>query len=167
VGGTSLGTSNLATAGGTASASLTVGGASLASGANTITATYSGSGTFAGSTATVTVNVTAPASDVVASASPKPNLAQSGWGVNVQLQEEAGTATTLTGFTINGTNFTSSIAAFFGSTKIAAHGTLSANLIIQWLPLPANIVFAFTGVDAGGMQWSRSVSIATAAAAAK
>jgi hypothetical protein len=161
LGTTALGTATLAATGATASASLTVKGSSFAAGANSITATYGGSGTFAGSTASATVTVTTPASNVVATATPQSSGAQVGWGVKVQLQETAGTATTLTGFAINGTDFTPAIAGFFGSTQLPANGTLTANLIIQWLPLPANIVFSFTGVDASGRKWSQSVSIAT------
>jgi len=161
LGTTALGTATLAAAGATASASLTVKASSLAAGANTITATYAGSSTFAGSTASATVTVTTPGSNVVATATPQSSGAQVGWGVKVQLQETAGTATTLTGFAINGTDFTPAIAGFFGSTQLPANGTLTANLIIQWLPLPANIVFSFTGVDASGRKWSQSVSIAT------
>jgi hypothetical protein len=161
VGSTPLGTASLAVTGATASASLTVKGSGLAAGANTITATYGGSNTFAGSAASVTVTVTTPGSNVVATATPQSGGAQVGWGVKVQLQETAGTATTLTGFTINGTDFTPAIAGFFGSTQLPANGTLSANLIIQWLPLPPNIVFSFTGVDVSGRKWSQSVSIAT------
>ena len=51
-----LGTANLSRG----SASLTVSGSGLATGSNIITATYSGSSSFTGSTATTTVTVTAP-----------------------------------------------------------------------------------------------------------
>jgi hypothetical protein len=88
-----------------------------------------------------------------------------GWAVTVRLQETAGVATTITGFTINGTNFTSAVPAFFGTTQIAALGTLASTMEIQWKPLPATIVFAFTGVDASGRQWSQSLSVPTNSAA--
>ena len=73
-------------------------------------------------------------------------------------------ATTITGFTINGTSFTSAIAQFFGTTKLAALGTLTSSMFIQWKPLPTTIVFGFTGVDASGHQWSQSVSVSTVGA---
>jgi len=86
---------------------------------------------------------------------------QPGWPVTVHLQEQAGVATKVTGFTINGTDFSSLIAAAFGSAQLPAHGTLTANLIIQWKSLPASVAFAFTGVDPGGRQWAQSATAKT------
>jgi hypothetical protein len=73
----------------------------------------------------------------------------------------AGGATTLTGFTINGTSFTPAMAADFGGTQIVAHGTLTSTMNIQWTPLPATLVFVFNGMDASGRQWTQTVSLAT------
>lgn len=81
--------------------------------------------------------------------------------MKVQLQETAGVATKLTGFTINGTNFTPAIAAFFGATQIAANATLSSIMNVQWTPLPSTLAFVFNGVDASGRQWSQTVSLTT------
>jgi hypothetical protein len=163
-GKTTLGTAALTSSG---TAALTINGSSLASGSNVVTAAYGGSAALSASTGSVTVSVSAAtASNVVLSVVPN-SISQSsnGWSVTVQLKETAGVATTITGFTINGTSFTPAISSFFGSTKIAALGTLSSSMQIQWKPLPATIVFAFTGVDASGHQWSQSLSVPTATTA--
>jgi hypothetical protein len=126
-----------------------------------IAASYSGSSGFGASSGSAVVTVAAVvASNVVATATQTTD-AQSGFAVKIQLQETAGGATTLTGFTINGTNFTQAIAASFGSTQIAAHGTLSTTMNIQWTPLPATLVFVFNGMDASGRQWTQTISLAT------
>lgn len=162
LGSVSLGSAALTASGSSSIATLTVKGSSLAAGNNTITASYSGNGSFASSSGstTVSVSVTSLASNVVATAV-KTTSTQSGFPVKVQLQETAGVATTLTGMTINGTNFTSAIAPFFGTTQLSAHGTLTGTMIVQWSPLPSTLTFLFTGVDASGRQWSQTVSLAT------
>jgi hypothetical protein len=160
-GGVSLATAVLVVSGASATASLTVNGSSLVAGNDTITASYSGSSGFSASSGSAVVAVAAVvASNVVATAAKTTN-AQSGFAVKIQLQETAGGATTLTGFTINGTNFTPTIAASFGGTQIAADGTLATTMNIQWTPLPATLVFVFNGVDASGRQWTQTVSLAT------
>jgi hypothetical protein len=150
-----------------ATAALTVKGSSLATGNNTITATYGGSASFSGSTGSATVSVSAATgSNVLVSVAPNSiSQTSTGWAVTLRLQETAGVPTTITGFTVNGTSFTSAVRAFFGSTQIAALGTLASSMQIQWKPLPATIVFAFTGVDASGRQWSQSLSVPTTGAA--
>jgi hypothetical protein len=161
VGRTLLGTASLAVSGATATATLTVKGSSLAAGSNSIVATYSGSGGFSGSTSSVIVNVaSSSASNIVASAT-KTTSAQVGFPVKIQLQEQAGVATTVTGFTINGTDFSPSIGNFFGTVQVAAHGTLAGTMMIQWTPLPATLTFGFTGMDASGKPWSQTVSLQT------
>jgi hypothetical protein len=137
-------------------------GSSLAAGANTITATFAGSGNFANSAGTVAVTVTAPSSaaNVVVTATPKTST-QAGWPVALQLQETAGVATRVTGFSINGTDFSSVIANAFGGTQLPANGTLSAFLSIQWQPLPASVTFTFAGTDANGHAWTQSATVKT------
>jgi hypothetical protein len=138
-----------------------VNGSSLAAGNDTITASYPGASGFSASSGSAVVAVAAAvASNVVATATKTTN-AQSGFAVKLQLQETAGGATTLTGFTINGTNFAPAMAADFGGTQIAAHGTLTSTMNIQWTPLPATLVFVFSGADASGRQWTQTVSLAT------
>jgi hypothetical protein len=161
VAGAPLATAVLVVSGANATASVTVNGSSLAPGNDTVTASYSGSSGFGASSGSAVVTVaTVAASNVVATATKTTN-AQSGFAVKLQLQETAGVATTLTGFTINGTNFTPTIAASFGNTQIAAHGALTTTMNVQWTPLPATLVFVFSGADASGRQWTQTVSLAT------
>jgi Pro-kumamolisin, activation domain/Bacterial Ig-like domain (group 3) len=159
-GNVSLGSATLTASGSTATATLTVKASSLTPGSNTIAASYPGSNTFAASSGSATVTVASGASNVVATAT-KTTDSQPGFAVKVQLQETAGVATKLTGFTINGTNFTPAIAAFFGATQIAANATLSSIMNVQWTPLPSTLAFVFNGVDASGRQWSQTVSLTT------
>jgi len=157
----SLGAATLTGSGGAATATLTVKGSSLPVGSEAIVATYAGAGGFSGSIGSASVTVaTARTSNVSVSAG-RTVSSQSGFPVKIQLQEQAGVPTTITGFTINGTNFTPSIGAFFGTTQMAAQATLTGTMVIQWTPLPATLVFVFTGVDASGAQWSQTVSLAT------
>jgi hypothetical protein len=159
-GSVSLGTAVLVASGATATASLTVNGSSLVAGNNTITASYSGASGFSASSGSAVVAVAAAPSNVVATATKTTNV-QAGFAVKLQLQEMAGGATTLTGFTINGTNFMPAMAADFGGTQIVAHGALTSTMNIQWTPLPATLVFVFNGIDASGRQWTQTVSLAT------
>jgi hypothetical protein len=155
-----LGTAQVAASGSTAIATLTVKGSSLVAGNNTITAAYSGSTAFAASTSSTVVTVSSPASNVIATVT-KATSSQPGFPVKVQLQEQAGGVSTLTGFTINGTNFNSAIPSFFGGTQIAAHGSMASVLDIQWSPLPTTLVFVFNGVDPSGRTWTQTVSLVT------
>jgi subtilase family serine protease len=162
VGKTSLGSAPLTTSGLSATASLTVNGNSLAVGVNTITVTYAANAAFGASSGSVAVNVTAAsATSNVAATAVKTTSNQPGFAVLLTLQETAGVATTVKGFTICGTDFSSVIAGAFGSAQLPAHGTLSATLIIQWSPLPSPLVFAYSGADAGGHTWTQSVSLST------
>jgi hypothetical protein len=105
--------------------------------------------------------VTLPTASKVAVTLSKATSNQQGFPVSMTLQETAGVATTVTGWTIAGTNFSSVIAGSFGSNKLPAKGTLTAMSIIQWSPMPNPLVMVFSGVDASGQQWSQTASIAT------
>jgi hypothetical protein len=160
IGNTSLGSAVLGGSGATATATLTVKAASLAAGANTIVASYAGNGAFAASTGSTTVTLTAAASNVILTAVKTTN-AQPGFAVKVQLQETGGAPTLLTGFTVNGVNFTPEIAAFLGNAQLGADATLTSVMNIQWSPLPATLVFVFNGQDPHGRQWTQTVSLPT------
>lgn len=79
IGNTTLGSVTLSGSGASATAGLAVKGTALSAGSNTITATYSPTGAFSGSTATVVVTVTTPlvATSVSLTANPA-SIAQNG-----------------------------------------------------------------------------------------
>jgi uncharacterized protein (TIGR03437 family) len=161
-GNQSLGSANLTGSGGKATASVTVQGNQLVTGANTIKASYSGASAFNASsgTATVTVNVPTTSSAVIPSVTPNPVYEQAGaWFYTAKLTEIAGVATTLTRFTVAGTDYSSQIAAFFGASSIPARGSISAGVQMTNVTAPANITLTFGGADAGGAQWSQQINI--------
>jgi uncharacterized protein (TIGR03437 family) len=87
-----------------------------------------------------------------------PNGSGHRWSFQITLTEEAGVATTLTGFTMNGS--AENAATVFGTTQIPADGSISSTgLGFASLAVPANVVFEFTGVDAGGRQWSQQFTV--------
>jgi hypothetical protein len=166
-GSTTLGTAQLSGSGGSSTASLTVSGSQLEWN-NVVTATYNGGTVFSSSSGTVTVGILSvtPGSHVLVSVSPNPVYQQAAnangyqWFYTVTLTETAGVSTTVTGFTWNGIDYSSDIANWFGSTTLAANGTLSANLEAKDLTVPANIVFAFTGQDSQSWTpWTAQITV--------
>ena len=101
-------------------------------------------------------------SAVVVSANPNPVYQQAPdaqgnkWSTQITLKEEAGIATTLTGFTMNGAD--SSLSAFSG-TSIPALGSITATIKFANLNAPTVVVFGFTGKDASGQTWSQQISV--------
>jgi uncharacterized protein (TIGR03437 family) len=110
-------------------------------------------------------NAATPVSNVVASCNPDPVYEQApdsngfSWPFTLTVNERAGVSTTLTDFTVNGTSFASQIVSFFGTAAIPANGAISAPLGYKTLTVPITLVFGFTGVDAGGRQWSQQLSV--------
>ncbi len=148
--------------GATATAALTVKGSSLATGNNTITATYGGSASFSGSTGI--------GDDQCERGNRLECRRIGGAEFDLSDHQRLGSHGSTAGDggrahygsrALRSTERTSHprYRSFFGSSKIAALGTLSSSMQIQWKPLPATIVFAFTGVDASGRQWSQSLSV--------
>jgi uncharacterized protein (TIGR03437 family) len=165
--GASLGAANLSGSGGTATAPLTVNASQLTMGNNTITASYGGGSGFMASSGSVTVSVgvpTVPAS-LVPSVTPNPVFQQApdanGYTFlyTVRLSEISGTAATLTGFTIEGTDYSSQIQNWFGSASIPPNGTISAALGSQPSAVPVNWVFGFSGTDASGATWTQQITV--------
>ena len=81
------------------------------------------------------------------------------WNFTLTLTEEAGVPATLTGMTIGNTDYSSQIASLFGSSSIPAHQSVSAQIGLSNLNVPANVAFTLSGVDAGGRQWSQQLSV--------
>ena len=165
-GNISLGAAALSGSGGTASASITVFGGQLLAANNTVEAYYGGSPTFGSSSATVSLGVGAPTatSAVTLTVTPDPvyqqapNANGATFSFTIQLNETAGVATTLTGFTF-GVSYSASIANFFGSTALPAHGNLSANLQAANIAVPSTVVMVFTGRDTDGSAWTRQIAV--------
>ena len=77
----------------------------------------------------------------------------------VRLSEIAGTAATLTGFTMDGFDYSSQIPNWFGSASIPANGTISAALGSQPSAVPVNWVLGFSGTDASGATWTQQITV--------
>lgn len=166
-GANTLGAVALAGSGGTAAASLTIYGGQLLAASNTIQASYGGSPTFTPSSAstTVTVGPSSAASAVRVSMTPNPVYQQppdangATFSFTIQLTETAGVPTTVTGFIFDGVSYAGSLARFFGSTALPAHGTLSTSLKASNIPVPSSVNILFTGRDDGGAAWTRQLAV--------
>jgi uncharacterized protein (TIGR03437 family) len=167
LGKTSLGTAALAGSGGTATASLTVYGSRLSVGANTIGVSYGGGSGFNPSSASVAVTVTVPttSSAVIPSVVPSPVNQQAtdsdgySWFYTVRIAEIAGVASTITGFSIDGYDYSSNVVSWFGTANLSAHGALLVHLRAKSLNVPVNRTFTFTGTDANGQAWTQQLLV--------
>jgi uncharacterized protein (TIGR03437 family) len=88
-----------------------------------------------------------------------PDAAGNPWHFTLTLTEEAGAATTLTAFTVDGVSYTSQIAALFRGAGIPAGGSLTATMGLKNVAVPKSVTFGFSGVDASGITWSQQISI--------
>jgi uncharacterized protein (TIGR03437 family) len=167
LGSQTLGTAALAGSGNTATASLQVYGSQLNVGSDVITAIFAGSSSLNSASGSITLHVTLPvaAAAVVPSFAPDPVYEQQtdadgySWFFTVTLTETGGVAAALTGFTFAGTDFSSSIPDFFGSSALAAYGTLQGALRVKLKTVPSTLVLGFSGVDANGNHWSQQITV--------
>ena len=155
-----LGSAPLTSSGGKATATLTAPAALIVALTGTVEALYSGDKVYTGSAGSATLTLTAPASgsQVVPFVTPFPVYpapTSGAWNFSVVLAEKAGVATTLTGFTINGT---AQNLALWSSTKISPKGTISASLAGSVTP-PVNRVFVFSGTDGDGTTWTQQLTV--------
>jgi len=134
-----LGTAPLSGSGGTATASITVSGGQFLAANNTVQAYYGGNPTSGSSSASATITVGAPTatSKVTLSVTPNPVYQQAPdangatFAFTVRLNETAGVATTVSGFTFDGVSYATSVAHFFGSTTLPARPNHGGKTVIN------------------------------------
>ncbi len=111
-----------------------------------------------------TARPSAQFAEISASINPDPVTQQTAdasgnqWTYTLTLREEGGVATSLTGFRIDGVDNSSQIATLFATASIPANGSVSAFLGDGALTVPANRVFALSGTDANGHQWTEELT---------
>ena len=122
---------------------------------------YSGTVTILAGTAApqfinVSATVQASQSNVSAVVAPATVVASNGvWSFQIRLTETAGVATSVTAMKINGTDYSADLALWFGTTQIAASGTIQASLKVSALPAGPQY-FEFWGIDGvSGQTWYR------------
>jgi hypothetical protein len=126
---------------------------------------YSGTITIlSGAAAPQFINVTAivqmDQSNVIPSITPATVVQSGGWSLQIRLLETGGTATHLTALKFNGADYSSSIAAWFGTNAIAANGAIVAPLSGQGLFPAGDQYFEFWGVDDASRQpWYRVATV--------
>jgi len=127
----------------------------------TLRAVYSGDSVYDGSQATAHpgLNIPAGAALVVPSVLSNPvyySVYTGDWRYTISLFERGGVGTTITAFTINGTN---NIGAFGSNPKLAANGVLSVTLAGNGLNAPLDRVFSFSGTDNNGNKWTQQITV--------
>ncbi len=94
-------------------------------------------------------------SNVVVTAAPNPSY---GSPVTISLSETNGGATTLTGFTLLGRDYSSQIAFLFGTATIEPYDTIYAQLGAS-LQTPSSEALTFAGMDPSGRTWSSQITL--------
>jgi uncharacterized protein (TIGR03437 family) len=165
IGGVSLGTAALTSRNGQQVADFYFPGYMLQGiGILSITAEYSGDAAFSSGGTTKTIQVAPPAGAAAIIASwpdtvlPNPPDAQGlSWTTSFILQEVAGVAARITGFTIDGAP--QPLAQSFPSVEIAPKSTNSYTVVLRNLTVPASRTFVVSGIDAAGQSWSRQFTV--------
>lgn len=106
-------------------------------------------------------------SDVEASARPNSvdRAADGTWPYVLRLRENAGAATRVDLLRIDGVDYSSRIASWFGSARLEANGTLEAPLKAVVLSAPAQQYISIGGQDEGsGQRWFRTFAVTLNAA---
>jgi len=109
----------------------------------------------------VTAAVRVDQSNVTAAITPNP-VVQGGalWSFQIRLAETAGTATRVSAMKFNGADYSASIAAWFGTDRIAANGAIVAPLSGSGRFPSGDQYFEFWGVDeATGLSWYRVATV--------
>jgi hypothetical protein len=109
----------------------------------------------------VTATVRVDQSNVTATVTPSPVDQNGGqWSFQIRLLETSGVATHLNGVKLNGVDYTANMAAWFGSTKIAANGAIVAPLTGTGIFPAGDQYFEFWGADdASGLPWYRVATV--------
>ena len=109
----------------------------------------------------VTVTVRLDQSNVIPTISPNPVVQSGGqWSFQIQLLETAGSSTRLTGIKVNGTDYSSSIANWFGTNHIGANQALVAPLHGTGVFPAGDQYFEFWGIDDGSnLPWYRVTTV--------
>lgn len=81
------------------------------------------------------------------------------WSYTLQVQETAGIATRLTLLRIDGRDYSSQIADWFGTASLPAGGVLETALKSRVLVWPATQTIEVGGVDDGGKNWYRVITV--------
>jgi len=76
------------------------------------------------------------------------------WNFQVTLTEEAGIATSVTGFTINGVDYSSQIGSVFGTATIGARQSISGCMVLSSVNAPTYEAFNFSGPN-----WSTAINM--------
>jgi len=76
------------------------------------------------------------------------------WNFQITLTEEAGFATSVTGFTINGADYSSQIESIFGTSGIGARQFISGCMALTSVNAPAYEAFDFSGPG-----WSTAINM--------
>lgn len=96
------------------------------------------------------------------SPNPVPKGSDGKWTVAVTVKETGGVGVTVTKLTIAGTDYTSSIATYLGSARIAANGSGTSDIFFTGATPPFDVVWVITGNDdAGhtGLTWTGTVRL--------
>jgi hypothetical protein len=109
----------------------------------------------------VSVVVTVDQSNVVATITPNSVVQDGGqWSFAIKLAETAGVATHITALKFNGTDYTSSMAGWFGTTALAPGGSIVAPLNGVGRFPSGDQYFEFWGMDdASGQSWYRTAVV--------
>jgi hypothetical protein len=109
----------------------------------------------------VSASVRVDQSNVVASITPNPVVQGGGqWSFQIRLAETAGASTRVTALKFDGTDYSSKIAGWFGTDRIAASGAIVAPLHGTGVFPHGDQYFEFWGVDdASGQSWYRVATV--------
>lgn len=148
-------------AAGTAMASVILSGSQLAFGDGALLAVYSGDTIYPGSHGSAAFTLKLPASGgslviPFATPDPVPQSPNGEWLFAVGLTEVSGTATTLTGFSINGV---AQSLIDWSSTTIPGFGNIYTSITETQLSAPGSLLLSFSGRDASGRTWTQQLSV--------